>query len=94
MNLFIRNNKELFYLYIILINVITFISFVVDKNRAKKKRWRIPENRLLFLALLGGTTGGLIGMFMARHKTKHLKFTLGMPIILVINIIISFYLMK
>lgn len=94
MNVFINNKREFIYLYLLLINTITFLSFISDKSRAKKRKWRIPEGRLLFLAFLGGSLGGLIGMLMARHKTKNLKFTLGMPIILVINIISWFYLIQ
>lgn len=92
MSSFISMHKEMFYLYIIIINIITFISFVLDKSRARNKKWRIPESRLLLLSLLGGTIGGLIGMVMVRHKIKNPKFTFGMPIILVVNIITWFYL--
>ncbi|NLC04310.1 MAG: DUF1294 domain-containing protein [Tissierellia bacterium] len=78
-------------LYLILINVITFILFSLDKKRAKSRQWRIPESTLLFVSLLGGAVGGLIGMQIFKHKTKKMKFVIGMPIILVFNIMILKY---
>ena len=78
-------------LYLILINVITFILFSLDKKRAKSRQWRIPESTLLFGWLLGGDVGGLIGMQIFKHKTKKMKFVIGMPIILVFNIMILKY---
>ena len=67
---------------------------LVDKRRAKKKRWRIPEVTLLASALLGGSIGALAGMYLFRHKTRHLKFKLGLPLILVFHITIAFLLIK
>lgn len=78
-------------LYLILINVITFILFTLDKKRARSRQWRIPESTLLFVSLLGGAVGGLIGMQIFKHKTKKMKFVIGMPIILVFNIMILKY---
>lgn len=86
-NIFIFGKKEIFYIYLLLINLITFFAFGIDKSKAKKGKWRIPESRLLLLSLLGGTMGGLIGMLTFRHKTHKMKFTLGMPLILIINIL-------
>ena len=59
---------------------------LADKVKAKKKRWRIPEATLMLTALLGGSPGALAGMYTFRHKTKHLKFTMGIPIILALQI--------
>ena len=78
-------------LYLIVINVFTFTLFSLDKKRAKSRQWRIPESTLLFLSLLGGTVGGLIAMQFFKHKTKKMKFVIGMPIILGINIMILKY---
>ncbi len=78
-------------LYLILINVITFILFTLDKKRARSRQWRIPESTLLFVSFLGGAVGGLIGMQIFKHKTKKMKFVIGMPIILVFNIMILKY---
>lgn len=58
---------------------------LADKQRARKNLWRIPERTLLTAAVLGGSIGGLAGMYLFRHKTKHLKFTLGIPLILAIQ---------
>ena len=55
---------------------------LVDKWKAKKNRWRVRESTLLIVAALGGSIGSLAGMYLFRHKTQHLKFTLGIPLIL------------
>lgn len=83
-----------FYFYLILINIVTFILFAIDKKRAKKNQWRIPESQLLFFSLLGGSIGGIIAMNIVKHKTKKPKFTIGMPLLLLINIFIVYYLIK
>jgi uncharacterized membrane protein YsdA (DUF1294 family) len=79
------NPKDIVLAYILIINLITFISFGIDKRRSRKNRWRIPESTLLGLSLIGGSLGGLIGMYFFRHKTKKKKFTLGMPMLLGLN---------
>lgn len=86
------NNFDFAYFYLILINLITFTVFGIDKYKAKRGKWRIPESNLLILSLLGGSLGGLIGMYVFRHKTHKLKFTIGMPVILLLNILIWVYL--
>ncbi len=68
--------------YLILINAAGFLSMLADKQKAKKNRWRIPERTLLLLAALGGSLGSLAGMYCFHHKTKHRKFVLGIPAIL------------
>ena len=60
----------------------------IDKEKAKLKKWRISEKTLFLLALFGGGIGGVIGIYTFRHKTKHLKFTLGFPIIIVFQLIV------
>ena len=77
--------------YLIIINIINFILFGIDKRKAKKNKWRIPESTLLGLSFLGGALGALIGMRFFRHKTKKKKFTIGMPILLLINIATIIY---
>lgn len=77
--------------YIFLISVITFILFGIDKNKARQQQWRIPEARLLLFSALGGSTGALAGMYFFHHKTKHLKFTFGLPFILFLQIAIGIY---
>ncbi len=71
-----------FLLYLLLINAAAFALMLVDKRRAKRNLWRIPEATLLWSAVLGGSVGALLGMYAVRHKTRHLKFTLGVPLIL------------
>jgi len=83
-----------FYFYIISINIVTFIMFVIDKQKAKRNQWRIPESQLLFFSLLGGSIGGLIAMKIVKHKTKKPKFTIGMPLLLLANILTVYYLTK
>lgn len=79
--------------YIILINVIAFIVYGIDKWKARKGKWRISEASLLFLAFIGGSIGAYVGMQVWRHKTKHLKFTLGVPLILLLQILLLIYIL-
>ena len=74
-------------IYLAAINVITFIMFGADKARAVKGRWRISESALILAALLGGSIGALAGMRIFHHKTRHRKFTVGIPVILVLQIV-------
>ena len=78
---------KLILLYLLIINALGFLLMLVDKLKAKKNLWRIPEKTLFLTALLGGSVGSLLGMYMVRHKTQHLKFTLGMPLILALQVI-------
>ena len=68
--------------YLLIINAAGFLLMLVDKWKAKKNRWRVRESTLLIVAALGGSVGSLAGMYLFRHKTQHLKFTLGIPLIL------------
>ena len=77
------------FIYLILINAVSFLLMLIDKYKARKKLWRIPEGLLLATAFAGGSLGALIGMYLVRHKTKHLQFVLGIPIMLVIHIMIA-----
>lgn len=60
----------------------------IDKQKARKNQWRIPEATLFSVALAGGSLGVFLGMYSARHKTKHLKFTVGIPVILLLDILL------
>ena len=73
--------KLLLY-YLLIINAAGLLLMLVDKWKAKKNRWRVRESTLLLIAALGGSVGSLAGMYLFRHKTLHLKFTLGIPMIL------------
>ena len=76
------------HLYLAIINALGFVLMRVDKQRAKRKLWRIPEATLMGVAILGGSIGSLLGMYAFRHKTKHPKFTVGIPLILILQVII------
>lgn len=78
--------------YLILINLLSAGVMWVDKRKAKKNRWRVKERNLFILALIGGAPGIYLGMNLFKHKTKHLKFTLGIPMTLIINIITIYWL--
>ena len=75
-------------IYLLIVNAAGFFSMLADKLYAKKKLWRIPEATLLLIAAIGGSIGSLLGMYTVRHKTKHLKFTIGVPLILAVQMIL------
>ncbi|MBY6975282.1 DUF1294 domain-containing protein [Clostridium botulinum] len=79
-------------IYLLFINFIGFCIMLVDKNRAIHKEWRVPEKTLIGISIIGGSIGMLLGMFTFRHKTKHLKFLLGIPVIIIIQFYIVIYL--
>ena len=85
---------KLILLYLLIVNAVAFLLMLVDKQSARKKLWRIPESTLLLSAAIGGSIGGLAGMYTFRHKTRHLKFTLGVPAILVVQILAVFLLAR
>lgn len=77
--------------YLLSINIIGLLIMYIDKRRAKYGRWRIPEKTLFIVTLLGGSIGTILGMYLFRHKTRKLKFTLLFPAILISEIIIIAY---
>ena len=79
--------------YRLIINAAGFLLMLVDKWKAKKNRWRVRESTLLIVAALGGSIGSLAGMYLFRHKTQHLKFTLGVPLILAAQCLVAVVLM-
>ncbi len=83
---------KLFLLYLLLINAAAFLLMLADKEKARNYRWRIPERTLIGSALLGGSIGALAGMYLFRHKTRHPKFTLGIPAILIAQIFLAFWI--
>lgn len=99
----LRNNKAFclkegklvtYYIwdYLIIINLLTFLLFGLDKRRAKKHKWRIEEKTLFLFCFLGGSLGGLMGMYTFRHKTLKKSFTVGIPVILIIQLLLIIYL--
>ena len=85
--------KEFLLIYLLIINVAAFLLMLVDKLKAKKNLWRIPEATLLSSALFGGSVGALLGMYTVRHKTKHPKFYIGIPLILLCQIALTVFLL-
>ncbi|MBQ1238104.1 MAG: DUF1294 domain-containing protein [Oscillospiraceae bacterium] len=78
--------------YLVLINLAAFLLMGIDKSRARRELWRIPEKVLFGSALLGGSVGAIAGMFFFRHKTRHLSFRLGLPVILLLQIVLYVWL--
>ncbi len=78
-------------LYLLVINLVTWLVYGVDKWKARKNKWRIPEKTLIGLAVIGGSVGAYAGMQMFRHKTKHKKFTIGVPMIFVLQVVAAVY---
>ena len=78
-------------IYLGIINLIGFFAMFLDKQKAKRGKWRIPEKTLFLLAAIGGSLGTTLGMHMFRHKTKHWYFKFGMPFILIVQIILIIY---
>jgi uncharacterized membrane protein YsdA (DUF1294 family) len=77
------------YLFLILINAVSFLLMHADKQKARRNRWRISEATLFTIAAAGGSLGILLGMYTFRHKTKHVSFTAGIPAILAVQIVIG-----
>jgi len=78
------------YIYLIVINLIGFITMYSDKKKSERRQWRVPEARLFGIAIILGSIGILSGMYVFHHKTKHMKFVLGIPIILIMQIMLVF----
>ena len=75
--------------YLLAVNLLTFITYGIDKWKAQHKRWRVPEATLIFLAALGGSIGALLAMRVFRHKTQHKKFRFGVPAILIVQLAVA-----
>lgn len=72
--------------YLVLVNAAAVLLMLMDKQKARRGAWRIPESTLMGVALIGGSIGAILGMYLFRHKTRHLKFTLGLPLILAVQV--------
>ena len=86
------NIVSLIIYYLVAINIVAFFVYGIDKLKAKRNRWRIPESTLLLLAVIGGSVGALLGMKVWHHKTMHKKFTYGIPFIIAVQILFLNYL--
>ena len=80
---------KILMVYLLIINAASLILMLADKLKARKNLWRIPEKVLFLSAIIGGSIGSLLGMYVFRHKTKHFSFILGMPLILAIQIVLA-----
>lgn len=74
-------------IYFSIINLVSFACFGIDKSRAKRSRWRMSEGSLISLAIFGGSLGALLGMHVFRHKTQKRKFSIGIPLILILQLL-------
>ncbi len=82
------------YVYLAAVNVLDFILMGADKSKAKRGAYRVPEATLLLFAILGGSVGGILGMLLFRHKTRHAAFALGLPLILLAQLAIAWALRR
>ena len=80
--------------YLVIINAVGFLLMLIDKRKAVKGKWRIPENVLFGVAFLGGSVGILLGMYTFRHKTKHTTFTVGIPVLMFLHFGLLVWLFK
>lgn len=80
-----------FVLYLVLINLIAFILYGADKYKAQHEQWRVPEKVLIGLALIGGSVGAILGMRIFHHKTRHKLFSIGLPLILAIQLLLIMF---
>ena len=83
---------QILLIYLLVINVVGFFLMGIDKLRAKKQVWRVPEKTLFLIAVIGGSIGTNVGMYVFRHKTKHWYFVIGMPVILIAQIALIIWL--
>ena len=79
---------KLVFIYLILINAVGFVLMLADKKKARAHAWRIPEATLMGVAVIGGSIGAIAGMRIFRHKTRHPKFRIGLPLILTVQILL------
>jgi uncharacterized membrane protein YsdA (DUF1294 family) len=78
--------------YLIAINIASFILMGIDKRKAKKKLWRVPEKTLFLTVIVGGAMGGVAGMYVFKHKTKYWYFKYGYPIILIMQVLVLIFI--
>lgn len=78
--------QEYIWIYLILVNVMSFLTFFIDKRRSKNRAYRISESFLITISIIGGSLGSILGMKIFHHKTKKAKFKFGLPLVLLLNI--------
>lgn len=82
------NFHPLLLLYLIIMNLVGFFIMGIDKSKAQRGQWRIPERTLFGIAMAGGSLGMRFGMYTYHHKTRHASFVIGIPVILIIQLIL------
>ena len=80
--------------YLITVNALGLLLMLADKQKARKKRWRIPEATLMGVASIGGSAVVFLGMYLFRHKTRHPKFTVGVPLLLILHGVLLFLILR
>ncbi|MBR1673350.1 MAG: DUF1294 domain-containing protein [Eubacterium sp.] len=85
--------KSIIFYYVV-VNLVAFIMYGIDKNRAIKKEWRISEKSLILVSVAGGAFGALLGMHVFRHKTRHIKFQLIIPLTVIVHFVVIYFLIK
>ena len=88
------NQKIFLLIYLLLINIVSFILFAIDKGKAKRKKWRISKKILLITSFLGGATGSLMAMVIFKHKLSKKSFYIGVPVFIVLNKIAMLWLFR
>ncbi len=86
------NYVDYILIYVVAINLVGFFQMAGDKRKAKRKKRRISEKQLFFVAILGGSVGSIMAMYLLRHKTQHISFVLGMPLILIVQLVVCYLL--
>lgn len=82
------------YYYLIAINILSFVLMGLDKSKARRGAWRVPEKTLFLAAVVGGSAGAIAGMYVFRHKTKHLRFVIGLPVILLLQLLAALFMTR
>ena len=78
--------NDYIYYYLLAVNILAFVLFGVDKQKARRNKWRIPEKTLILSAVIGGSAGAILGMRFFRHKSRKARFAIGVPVILLVQI--------
>ena len=84
--------EKMLVIYLIPVNFLSFILYGIDKKRARKREWRISEKTLIGIAVIGGCVGAILGMHIFHHKTRHWYFRYGLPLILIIQVLLAWFL--
>ena len=81
-------------IYLIGVNILTFLIYGADKWKAQRNRWRIPEDTLIWMAIVGGSIGALLAMYLFRHKIRDRKFTIGVPAIIAVQVAVYYFFLR